>query len=395
MHPNQRTLINQVESIAQLDGRYTDIRCVNFVGGKRTGVLSLVFKAMDILEEKPVAIKFMDPARLGDIYRLKAFKREPEILKLLQGRKRCLRLESNLKDFDWEVTDPTSGVVVLSHAISYFVMEWLDEEVEPTFMNQKVIRAIEKLAVFRLILLAVETVHSEGIAHRDLKPDNMRYCFRSGEKAISVIDFGTAAEFESPRLTGSYDEPVGANAFSPPEAFVGFACEREVGKHSDVYSLGCLLYQLFNKQLYAEVLVNNNTITYEPGLLVLKGKIHSLKSFSEKKEVWERYMPQFLQSISVAPINGPGHSLPLSIEKIIANLHRELVSVDFNRRPVDMKQIRHRVDCAIKILTNSLSEERERNRRRKWRENRKIKIDRREKKLNEYLQRNQGRLSRA
>ncbi len=395
MHPNHKTFINQVESTYELDSRYANIKCINYVPGKkRTGVLSLVFRAKDILEDKPVAIKFMDPAKLGDSYRLEAFKREPEILRLLQGRKRCLTLESDLRDYDWELVDPSTGAVITSHTISYFVMEWLDEEVEPTFMNQDAIAALEKLTVFRMILLAVETVHSEGIAHRDLKADNMRYCIRSGAKTITVIDFGTAASFDSVRLTGSYDEPVGANAFAPPEAYVGFACEREVGRHTDAYSLGCLLFQLFNKQLYAEVLVNSNP-TYDTALWMLKGQIFNLKTFSEKVDAWKQYLPQYLQSVSTAPINSPGHSLPVPIEKVITNLHRQMVAVDFSERLIDLKLIRNRVDCAIKILANGLSEERERARRRIWRENRLAKIKRNDERLAEFLQKSVGRLSRA
>src|SRR5450830_139560 len=93
-HMNKRALITDIDKTGNINGRYEDLTCMNFncVTGERVGVLSLVFKGKDILLDKTVAIKFMDPDQLSDDYRVDGFHREPEILKQLEGKRRCLQL---------------------------------------------------------------------------------------------------------------------------------------------------------------------------------------------------------------------------------------------------------------------------------------------------------------
>ena len=74
---NQQELIKQLETTPHLCHRYEKLSCVNVRGTNRRGVLSLVFQGFDKIEKSLVAVKVMDPDRLGDRYRLEAFEREP------------------------------------------------------------------------------------------------------------------------------------------------------------------------------------------------------------------------------------------------------------------------------------------------------------------------------
>jgi len=96
----------------------------------------------------------------------------------------------------------------------------------------------------------VEKLHRVGIIHRDLKPENM---FFSGEdlKSIKLIDLGSADDLveTSIRETFADDEPkrgrhkyfVGTSQYMAPECLRN----RPTNKSSDIWCLGCILYQLY------------------------------------------------------------------------------------------------------------------------------------------------------
>jgi serine/threonine protein kinase len=87
--------------------------------------------------------------------------------------------------------------------------------------------------------------HRRGLAHRDIKPDNVFLHRAGGEEVVKVVDFGIAKFFGDPdgtaaaRLTRT-GEYMGTPSYSAPERM---HCEADDGR-SDVFSLGALLYQM-------------------------------------------------------------------------------------------------------------------------------------------------------
>jgi hypothetical protein len=59
---NSQLLVNALESQAELDGRYIGLKCVNInsLTGEKRGCFSLVFRAFDKVDQRPVALKFFD-----------------------------------------------------------------------------------------------------------------------------------------------------------------------------------------------------------------------------------------------------------------------------------------------------------------------------------------------
>jgi len=97
----------------------------------------------------------------------------------------------------------------------------------------------ETAALIRDVAIAMAAAHREGVVHRDLKPSNILV---TPEGDPVVIDFGLALLLgdEGARLTETGDR-LGTLVYMPPEQFLGVP--GEVGPHSNIYALGCVLYE--------------------------------------------------------------------------------------------------------------------------------------------------------
>ncbi|HJV05000.1 MAG TPA: protein kinase [Actinomycetota bacterium] len=85
------------------------------------------------------------------------------------------------------------------------------------------------------MLAALEAAHGHGLVHRDVKPGNIML---TPAGTVKVMDFGIARSADAETLTGS-GTVVGSASYLSPEQVRG----RDVDRRSDLYSLGCVLYE--------------------------------------------------------------------------------------------------------------------------------------------------------
>lgn len=109
--------------------------------------------------------------------------------------------------------------------------------------------AVKKL--MRGIIEAVGHIHSQGMLHRDIKPDNlvMHFCDDVGSptgktRKVAIIDFDHADPDWSPKFKSSQQGFCGTMRFSAPETFQGF-----FSQSSDLYSVGVILYMLLSGKM--------------------------------------------------------------------------------------------------------------------------------------------------
>src|SRR5215469_3030922 len=197
-----------------LGGRY-EILCRIGEGG-----MGAVYKAKDCELERIVALKVIRPELVNEPEILRRFKQEL-ILARQVSHKNVIRI------FDLGEVD----------GIKFISMDCIEGWDLRSLLNQKKkFMSQEATAIIVQVCQAVEAAHSEGVIHRDLKPQNIMV---DAQGKATVMDFGIAhsAEFSGMTQTGVL---VGTPEYMSPEQAKG----QKADAQSDVFAIGIILYEL-------------------------------------------------------------------------------------------------------------------------------------------------------
>lgn len=125
----------------------------------------------------------------------------------------------------------------------YFAMELLHGETlrekiehhKPSFFQRKTFFPIpDVIRWVRQIALALEYAHQKGVIHRDIKPANI---IIDENERVFVTDFGLVHVFQ---MATAQEMPCGTPCYMSHEQAQG----KEVDERTDIYSLGCVMYEL-------------------------------------------------------------------------------------------------------------------------------------------------------
>ncbi|HZI42167.1 MAG TPA: serine/threonine-protein kinase, partial [Gemmatimonadaceae bacterium] len=191
------------------------------------GGMGTVYLAEHVKMNRQCAVKVMNGALLSDSDSAQRFAREASnAARIIHPNVAAV--------FDYGETD---GVV-------YLVMEYVEGLSLTRLLERETMlppsRAID---IAHQVSEALVAAHELGIVHRDLKPDNIIIApGKTGRDIAKVVDFGIAKAIEegpteSLTRTGLV---IGTPEYMSPEQLLG----DPVDARSDIYSLGCILYQM-------------------------------------------------------------------------------------------------------------------------------------------------------
>lgn len=122
--------------------------------------------------------------------------------------------------------------------VQYLSMELVDGPTLHTAMAGDVLSVPRAMHVAKSVLSALAHAHANGVVHRDVKPENIMFCTRSGFRVV-LIDFGLASLRDAPALTGS-GIAMGSPSYIAPERLLG----QPHDARSDLYAVGVVLYEM-------------------------------------------------------------------------------------------------------------------------------------------------------
>lgn len=191
---------------------------------KAVGGMAEVFRARQKTLDRPVAIKRIRPELNAKSEIQARFRREAKFSANL--------LHQNLAHvYDF----------VRKGDESYIIMEWIEGYDLAEMIERAAPLPIDLICVLALkVLNGISFIHSHGLVHRDIKPDNVRVSLR-GE--VKIMDFGIAYDPSEDILT-SPGTLMGSPHYLSPEQITG----EKVDARSDLWSFGVTLYEILTSK---------------------------------------------------------------------------------------------------------------------------------------------------
>jgi serine/threonine protein kinase len=190
--------------------------------------MGTVYKAYDKNTERFVAIKVIGQERL---------KNQRSILRFKQEAIATARLNhpTITKVYDCGLTEDEQPYLVMEFAEGKVLSSLIAEEGQ--------LPLTETLVAFIAISDGLAHAHENKVLHRDLKPSNIMLNRNGSTTSVKILDFGIAKILQSAGVPSLHithtGELLGSPLYMSPEQAKG----RNVDERSDLYSLGCTMYE--------------------------------------------------------------------------------------------------------------------------------------------------------
>jgi hypothetical protein len=223
----------------------TDIGPYRVLDKLGEGGMGEVYKARDARLQRNVAIKILPALFASDPERLARFEREAQLLASLNhpniaqiyGVEEAQGTTALIMEL---VDGPTLAQVIAAQG-----------RVTTLRASHASTLDVDRLAIARQLIDALEGAHEQGIVHRDLKPQNI---ILRNDGSVKVLDFGLAKALEpvsalersdhSPTITNAATRVgtlLGTAGYMAPEQVKG----RPADRRADVWAFGAVLYELY------------------------------------------------------------------------------------------------------------------------------------------------------
>jgi serine/threonine protein kinase len=206
----------------KLEGRYEILKKLG------SGGFGTVYKVKDHDMDEIKALKVIHSDFYDDKRTMEKLRKEAKLLSSIHSphvvRMWDIHLRDEIKFLDMEyVEGQTLADLLIEHS------EGLPEK--------------EVIAIGKKIAEGMVAIHAKNIIHKDLKPENIMLT-RDG--AVKIMDFGISETFRSSKSRLEATSRAGTCNYMSPEHCLG----ENVGKESDVWSFGMLLYELLTGRTY-------------------------------------------------------------------------------------------------------------------------------------------------
>ena len=221
------------------------------------GSFGITYLGIDILLEQTVAIKEFFPANMaGRDHQGKDVIVLPEQEELYEKEKKTFKAEAErifglfdvpgicvVKDY---FEENNTAYIVEEYMAGGTLKEYLETQ------NSRMISWEMCKDMFAPVMTGLACIHSMGIVHRDISPDNLMF---TAEGKLKLIDFGAATIKEAVEETVKLKEN-----YAPPEQYKN---EENIGPWSDIYALSAVMYQALtgNKPSPSRQRIRKDTLT--------------------------------------------------------------------------------------------------------------------------------------
>ncbi len=186
------------------------------------GGMATVFLAEDLKHHRRVAIKVLDP-EVGAAIGPERFLREIETVARLTHPHILPLFDSGQAD-----------------GLLFYAMPYVEgESLRDRLAREKQLPIDDALRIAREVADALSYAHSRGVVHRDIKPENI--LLQSAHAVVADFGIARAATVTGGEHLTATGITVGTPAYMSPEQASG---GRELDGRSDLYSLGCVLYEM-------------------------------------------------------------------------------------------------------------------------------------------------------
>jgi serine/threonine-protein kinase len=183
--------------------------------------MAIVYRAQDVLLNRPVAIKTLYPELSADPLFVEGFRREAQAAANLSH-------PNIVPVFDWGEDNGTY----------FIVMELVDgTSLADMLRGGRTLTGSHSATLMAQVAAALGYAHRNGVVHRDVKPGNILI---ASDGQVKVTDFGIAQAMSVEDQLAEEGSVMGTATYFSPEQAEG----APVDGRSDIYSLGVVLYEM-------------------------------------------------------------------------------------------------------------------------------------------------------